>query len=163
MEERFTLDHAKNVIFRYLSYRARSEEEVKRHLSRKGFSEAVVETALEWAREYRLLDDSEFAARWVENRRLLKPMGKRRIAYELREKGIPEAIVDSNLAGFSAEEEYRLACSLVEGRLNRATRPVAPEKLISWLLRRGFPLQLCYQVVRELANNPHWAGKLLNS
>lgn len=163
MKESFTLDHAKNVIFHYLSYRARSEEEVKRHLSKKGFPEAIVEAALKWAQEYRLIDDFEFAARWVENCRQFKPMGKRRIAHELREKGIPGDIVDRNLADFSAEEEYRLARSMVEAKLNRATRPVVPEKLIGWLLRRGFPSQVCCRVVREMENNPQWVGKMLNS
>lgn len=163
MEDRFTFEQAKDVIFRYLSFRARSEEELKRHLSRKGFPEATVEAALEWARDYRLIDDNEFAARWVESRKLSKPMGKRRLAHELREKGISEDIVANNLADFSTEEEHGLALSLAEARLNRATRPIAPEKLMGWLLRRGFPSQLCYKVVLVLKNNPQWSDKILNS
>ena len=163
MEEEYTFEQAKNIIFRFLSFRARSVEEVKRHLTKKGYSEAVVEAVIEWAREYRLLDDAKFAARWVENRKLLKPMGKRRLIHELKEKGIPEAIVASQLSDFSSEEEYQLARNFAETKLDRTTRTVTPEKVMGWLLRRGFSSELCYKIVRELKNNPQWSSKMLNS
>lgn len=154
---------AKYKTIRYLGYRARSEEEVKNYLSKLGYPLPVISKVLNWAREYRFLDDSEFAYRWVETRRRLKPMGKLRLRQELLAKGITEDIIADSLLGLSSEEEYLSAFQMAESRVMRSSRPVSPERVLGWLGRRGYPADVCYRVVRELADRHRDDGKLLNS
>src|SRR5512144_204464 len=51
----------------FLSYRARSEAEIRKNLRKHEFAEAVIEETLERLRQARLADDDEFARAWVEN------------------------------------------------------------------------------------------------
>src|SRR5574340_1504638 len=52
----------------FLSYRARSEAEIRQNLKKHEIPEAVIEATLERLREEKLANDPEFARTWVENR-----------------------------------------------------------------------------------------------
>ena len=56
-----------------LSYRPRSEQEVRRRLGRKGFSEPAIEQAVQRLLRARLLDDEAFARYWISNREQFRP------------------------------------------------------------------------------------------
>lgn len=159
----FTLENAKNKALNYLSFQARTEDELRRYLTVKGFPKELVEQVLVWTREYRMIDDRDFTSCWIENRRQLKPMGKRRMAFELKNKGVAEDIVQSQLDQVTEEEEVQVALALARSRLQRATRPITRERLMSWLMRKGFTLDTCYKVVNTLKNEPDWDRKVLNS
>src|SRR5207237_559886 len=73
---RRTLDSA----LRLLGYRARSRAEMRQRLLRKGYDEAIVDEALGWLEEHRLLDDVQFSQAWVEARSEARPMGRERLA-----------------------------------------------------------------------------------
>lgn len=163
MEKDFTLESAKSKALNYLSFRDRTADELRRYLTGKGFPKDMVEQVLEWTLEYRMIDDRDFTSRWIENRKQLKPMGKRRIAFELKNKGIAEEIVQDQLEQLTEEDEVQAALSLARSRLSRATRPITRERLMAWLMRRGFSLDNCYKVVNILKTEPDWDRKMLNS
>ncbi|HEY5268466.1 MAG TPA: RecX family transcriptional regulator, partial [Candidatus Saccharimonadales bacterium] len=59
--------------FHYLSYRLRSSWEMETYLKRKGYSEELIKDTINYLVEKKLVDDQDFANRWIENRLLLKP------------------------------------------------------------------------------------------
>ncbi len=63
-----TYEKAKNQVFRFLSYRERSEKEVKDYLQRKGYTIDVIEKVIKRMKELNYLDDRRFAKLWVKNR-----------------------------------------------------------------------------------------------
>ncbi|MDZ4340294.1 MAG: RecX family transcriptional regulator, partial [candidate division NC10 bacterium] len=79
---------ALHVAFRLLTIRARSQQELARHLHRRGFAPAVVAGVLEDLRSRRLLDDRAFAAERARTAVLVRRVGARRLRAELRASGV---------------------------------------------------------------------------
>jgi regulatory protein len=130
----------------FLSYRPRSEKEVRDRLRRGGYEPDAIEHAIGRLHEWRYLDDADFARRWVENRTAHRPRGKRLLQQELRHKGIDgeiarDAIDDADL------DETGAAEALARRRLPSyaGDEPAAiRRRLGAYLARRGYG----YDVIR---------------
>jgi regulatory protein len=130
----------------FLSYRPRSEKEVRDRLRRGGFEQDAIEHAIARLHEWRYLDDADFARRWVENRSTHRPRGRRLLQQELRHKGIDgeiarDAIDDADLDEIGAAEALaRRRLPAYAGDEPAAIR----RRLGAYLARRGYG----YDVIR---------------
>jgi regulatory protein len=134
---------------RLLSYRPRSESEVRRHLTSKKVAPALIEQVVERLKTARLLDDAAFAQFWVENRETFNPRGRRMLRRELQQKGVDAATIDTALDVDETESAYQAA--------QRKTRALAGLdynafrcQLGDYLLRRGFDYVTVHATVRRL-------------
>lgn len=148
------LDEAKNYALRLLSHRARSIREMRERLTRKGYSEKVVDKVLSSLKKSDYLDDASFAKIWVENRVLLRGCGRRRIRAELISKGIEKDLIERELdESYPEEREKEIALTLAKKGLP-SYRDLAittkRRRLIQFLLRRGFSSETAQEVCREL-------------
>ncbi len=136
-----------------LKYRQRSEHEICERLKRKKFEEAVISETVRWLKEKKFIDDSFFARAWV-NSRLNKPYGPRRIALELRKKGVASEIIKAELEeaknSFSEEDVVRELASERYGRLKGVEPYKAKARIQAYLLRRGFSPDVVIEVVNQL-------------
>jgi regulatory protein len=95
-----------NAAFRFVSFRPRSEREIREFLDNKlkraktsgAFS---VNKAIERLREYGHVDDRKFALWWIEQRLSFRPKGLRALKAELYNKGVSRDIVEEVLVGTS--------------------------------------------------------------
>lgn len=139
----------------FLSYRARSEAEIRQNLRKHEIPEDVIEQTLERLRENRLADDDKFARAWVENRNTFRPRSRRALSVELRQKGLSDEAAQSALAGL---DEEALA---YEAGLKKARRLQVLEwnefrrKLSEFLARRGFPYSVIAPIVARIWNETH--------
>ena len=139
----------------YLSYRARSESEIRQNLRKHEIPETVIEETLEKLRGDGLANDNQFARAWVENRNTFRPRSRRALAMELRQKGIKDETVTSALAGV---DEDALAYEAAHKRINRLKGLEWNEfrkKLSEFLARRGFPYSVIAPVVSKAWNETH--------
>ena len=150
---------AKEQALRFLAYRARSEAEVRRRLSRK-YSRGVVEEVLEALGNQNLLDDLEFAMQWRASRERFKPRAGRLIRQELLSFGVPAEVIEDSLAGFDDEANAARAAGSFARRLARGDADWSEfrEKLTAHLRRRGFASWLVAETVgrawEELRSDP---------
>ncbi|MEP6896210.1 MAG: RecX family transcriptional regulator, partial [Chloroflexota bacterium] len=100
----------------FLSYRARSESEIRKNLSKHEVPETVINETLERLRRDGLANDNEFAQAWVENRSTFRPRSRRMLAMELRQKGLDD---ESTQAALKNVDDEPLA---YEAALKRAAR-----------------------------------------
>lgn len=122
----------------FLSYRPRSQAEVARRLSQKGFAEPSIEAVLDRLSRSGLLDDEAFARYWISNREQFKPRGQFALRYELRQKGIASDIIDTLLDQVDDRQNaYQAALQRLD-RWRRLEPEQARRKLDSYLRRRGF-------------------------
>lgn len=132
-----------NVALRYLSYRPRSEKELKDYLKRKKVEPLVLDKILLKLYENKFLDDTEFVKWWVEQRTKIRPRGIRIIKAELRQKGISDEMIESGIMNqeSGAKNDLGLARKLIEKRLLRyknLSKQELYQKLGAFLGRRGF-------------------------
>lgn len=137
---------------RLLSYRARTVSEIKKRLTGNDFPEEIVEEVVEQLTRAGLLDDEKFSKDWVTARSAAKPMGKNRLAWELRSKGVDKSLIKNTLEEIDEEAEYEMASSLVAKKLEKAEfkDAAAKNRLISFLKRRGFGWEVISKVLDEL-------------
>jgi regulatory protein len=136
----------------YLSYRARSEKEIRQNLRKNEIPDAIIEETLERLKNARLADDNQFAQMWVENRNTFRPRSKRALEIELRQKGLTNEAIQASL---SEVDEEALA---YESASKRATRLKGQEwsefrkKLSEFLARRGFSYSTIAPIVSRIWN-----------
>ena len=139
----------------FLSYRARSESEIRRNLRKHEIPELVIDGTLERLRQDGLANDTEFASAWVENRNAFRPRSRRMMTLELRQKGLDEEAIRSAVENVDDE------ASAYEAAQKRAARFKGMEwndfrkKLSEFLARRGFSYSVIAPVVTRIWNEAH--------
>lgn len=130
------LDKAYNQALGLIARRLRSEWEVRSYLQRKEYDPEFIDGIIERLYRSKFLDDTEFAQRWVENRRLLKNTSKRKLTMELRQKRVADDVIKQTLEADETDERSVLR-ELVE-RKRKQTRYQDEQKLMAYLMRQGF-------------------------
>ncbi|MGP8079577.1 MAG: regulatory protein RecX [Dehalococcoidales bacterium] len=139
-----------NTAYRFLSYRPRSEAEMKDRLHRRGFEDSEIEIIINKLKEQNLLDDTAFARFWKENRDTFRPRSQRLTMLELKKKGVADEIIkavtdDSNDIDFA----YQAALSKAR-HLPDQDYEVFRRRLGDYLKRRGFGYTVINQTVKRL-------------
>jgi regulatory protein len=131
--------------------RARSTQEVRDRLARRGYPPGEVESAVRRLTASGYLDDAGYARTWVRSR--AHRLGPARLARELRAKGIQEAEVEAVLGELAAERDVRQAVSQAAARKLHALRGLAPavvrRRLAAHLLRQGFTTEVVLDLLRR--------------
>lgn len=138
----------------FLSYRPRSEREVRDRLRKKDVPEPIVDSVVERLMRLRLVDDQDFAHYWVEQRQTHRPRGARLLRLELQRKGIAaettsEVLEQSDQQEVPAEAAYRAAQRKAHS-LRLLDEREFQQKLGQFLLRRGFDYESARTACRRL-------------
>ena len=136
---------------RLVSYRARSEVELRQRLGRKGFSRQSIEAAIVRMREWSYINDEEFARQWVESRESHRPRSSRLIKRELTVKGI-EAETAERIVEAAGIDDHAVALDLAQKwlpRLEKEDRQTQRRRLTGYLQRRGFGWDVVRRVLDE--------------
>ncbi|MGB4759346.1 MAG: RecX family transcriptional regulator [Candidatus Saccharimonadales bacterium] len=134
LKKRSSDDKIYNAALRYIAMRQRSEWEIASYLERKGAEPALQTQILNKLSNYGYVDDEKFAAAWVENRRLLRPISKRKLQQELKLKRVNNEVIEKVLQGDETDELAVLKALIIK------KRPRYPDrlKLMQYLAGQGF-------------------------
>jgi len=143
-----SLQDCLDAAYYYLSYRPRSEGEIRQWLHKRGFVKEVTEKTLAKLREQNLTDDLAFAQFWKENRLSFRPKSQRVIKRELTDKKIDPEIIDQVTGDIDDEQTaYKLAFARLPS-LAHLDYPAFYRRLSSYLAYRGFS----YEVIKRTAS-----------
>jgi regulatory protein len=149
LRKRDDIERAYERALNYLSYRPRSEFEVRRNLRDKDVEEQIVDLVIGRLVRAGLVDDREFARYWVDNRARFNPRGLRGLRHELRQKGISRNVIDDVLETFDVEEAARKTAEAGARRLSREDPSAFRRKLQAYMARRGFSYAVVKPLVEE--------------
>lgn len=145
MTDRSSLQDCLDAAYYYLSYRPRSEGEIRQWLRKRGFTDEVTEAAIAKLREQNLTDDLAFAQFWKDNRLSFRPKSRRSIEKELRVKKVASEIIEQVTNDIDDDQiAYRLGSSRLPS-LAHLDYPNFRRRLSSYLAYRGFG----YEVIRD--------------
>lgn len=149
LQEQDAQEVAYQAALRYISFRPRSTQEVRKKLEGKGFSESTLEATLRRLEQSSLLNDKQFSQSWVENREAFRPRSHRALEYELKQKGVAVEVIEQALDQVADDETlaYQAANRLAH-RLSDLDRNKFLQKVGSFLSRRGF----AYPVIRPVVD-----------
>jgi regulatory protein len=134
-----------------LRYRQRSESEMARRLVAKGNPHDVIEEVIAGLKRVGLLDDTLFSRQWVRNRLAQKPMGRRGLTWELRQKGVPDDLIAEALHDVGNDDEFEAALELARRKLKTDSDLMTEKRrLASLLRRRGFEWETISNVLEQI-------------
>ena len=144
-----SLDAARRVALRLLAPAPLTCAQLHRKLRDRGVHTDVAAQLVDDLQGESLLDDTDYARRWLDRRRA-QGYGARRIVAELRERGITAAVAEAALAEEAAEVEWATAVAAATRHTPRlAGVPVerARAKLARHLHNRGFAADTIHRVL----------------
>jgi len=139
----------------FLSYRVRSEKEIRQNLLKHEFPEEVIGQTLERLRKSGLVNDNQFARAWVENRNTFRPRSRRALTMELRQKGLDDEAVQAAVSNVDENALAYESANKRAGRLKGLEWNEFRRKLSEYLARRGFPYSVIAPVVTQIWNEAH--------
>lgn len=121
----------------YLQFSGKTESELRKRLAEQEFSPASVDSAIEFVKNYRYLDDEAYARRFVERNGNKK--SRKQMLYELSQKGVSRDILDMVFEDMEVDEEAQILVLLEKRKYpgEDATRE-EKQKISAFLARKGF-------------------------
>jgi len=150
---------AKEIAYRFISYKPRTLKEVSDKLKAKGFQSDLVSKVVEELKNYGFINDLEYARNFVLNKSRSKTLGELALRRELLSKGISSEIVDEVLSEReNLIDEFEIALDLAQGKLKQIKslkkrkkgRDEYKRRIYEFLLRRGFKFETINRVMREI-------------
>lgn len=139
-----------NRAVKLLAAKPRSIAELRERLLEKLWTdETIVDAVLEKLKEYKYLDDGQYARDLAVSKLRQKPQGKRRLQQSMSQKKLDRETVETAIAeAFEKLPESDLIDLAIQKRLRLKGRPETREdtkKFYDHLLRQGFS----YDLIRE--------------
>jgi regulatory protein len=141
-------DDPYELALRALSYKERTESELRAWLAERTVAEVEIEEVLVRLMEAGAIDDASFARRFAEDKRALAGWGPDRITAALTSRGVARAHIEAALAGEDTDAQLERAVGLLGDRGMACTDERERDRALGLLVRRGYPLELAYEAVR---------------
>jgi len=138
--------NAKQTAYNYVSYKPRTENEVRVKLQEKGYNSDVVETTIQFLVKFNYIDDYKIAKIISNSLVTRKNAGPLKIKMELKKKGINNYIIEDILRELDDEKDYYATALLAANKKMKmlAGKPTdkAKSSLYSYLQRQGFDFDI---------------------
>lgn len=160
-----------NSALRFLSYRPRSEKEIREKLQKKKALPEIIESVVKKLREQKFLNDEEFTRWWIESRLRFKLRSINIIKRELLQKGVNRELIDTQISNFSPRSEagkfqisneLENAQKLIEKKIKQYehfSKREIYQKLGSFLARRGFDFETIKKAIDEVLDRRYNEGE----
>jgi regulatory protein len=137
-----TVNRAKQQAYLLLSYRSQTSSELRDRLQRRGYTATIIDEVLSQLESDGYIDDRKVALGWARYRLQAKPLGRRRLAWELQRRGVsPESLEEVLREVYAEFDEAALAEKAARKRLGARVSPYPArerQRLARHLMQLGF-------------------------
>jgi regulatory protein len=143
---------------RLLSFRLRSEKELKLRLKQKGYEAQLIADTLIRLKQEQYVDDRLFAELLTKQRIQSQKKGRNWVKQELQQKGLTSEQISNAMEHVDEQTEYRNAYELIYKKYAAELKAAVDvqktkRKAISLLQRRGYGSTVISNVMRELSKS----------
>ena len=152
----YTVEEAKKRLERYCSYQDRCHKEVEQKLYEMRMIPEACELILLHLMDSDFLNEERFARSFARGKFNIKNWGKKRIILELKQRNISKYNINTALKEIDEDAYHNKLKFLALKKYELLSEPNTfkkRQKLIDFLLRKGFENYLVYDVVREITQN----------
>ncbi|APY11139.1 recombinase RecX [Seonamhaeicola sp. S2-3] len=149
----YTVQEATKKLEHYCAYQERCHKEVRQKLESMHMIPEAIDVIIVHLLEHNFLNEARFAKTFVSGKFKIKAWGRRRLAYELKQKDISKVNINQALAEISDTEYIEVFNDLAEKKARSIKEPnkfKKRKKIIDYLLYRGWESDLVYQKAKEL-------------
>jgi regulatory protein len=145
-------ERAFNYCIWHLGQSNKTRKQLHDKMRERNCPDDIIESTLDKLEEMNYLSDVQYAKNFVASRQTYKHVGERKISQDLRQKGIPQDIIENAFEENTEDDERLRAKELLSKRL-RSTRNVERQKrinrLVGYLSRNGYNGSIAFSVVKE--------------
>lgn len=132
-------EDAKNYAAKLISSKSYTEKAIREKLISHIGDEEITEKTIEFLKEYKLIDDIDYAKRYTHDLVYLKKFGIRQVKWKLKEKGIPDEIINKTIEELDFDDTISENLnSLIIKKLNGNTDIKNIAKVKRYLASRGY-------------------------
>ena len=126
----------KTKILKYIIYKKRSENEVRRKYE-KEIDENMLEDIIEYLKEAKYIDDSEYIRKTINNFIALKNLSIKELKYKLLAKGLNKNDVEDYIYNNKEElEEYEVKS--ISNIIYKKSASIEQDEIKQYLLKKGY-------------------------
>ncbi len=129
-------DKEKTRILKYILYKKRTEQEIRRKYS-KEIEENLLEDIIEYLKEAKYINDNEYIERTINNFMILKNLSIKEIQYKLQSKGLTKNQIEDYISENREElEEYEIKSA--GNIIYKKSASMETEEIKQYLLKKGY-------------------------
>ena len=129
-------DAQKTKVFKYITYKKRTEQEV-RNKFRGQIDDQMLEEIIDYLKEAKYLDDYEFIEKQVREYMNLKTMSITEMKYKLATKGLDRKLIEKYIDNnYEQLKEYEERC--IEKIKNKKAGTMEEQEIQQYLYRKGY-------------------------
>lgn len=145
----------KKYLFDMIGRRSWTVAAARQYLTDKGYSAENVEKALQIAKDENCISDEDYAENYIRDRS--RTTGEYRLRKELKQRGVSDTIISEAIdKQYSPSDDYDNALALarkrMEGREKAVRTPKARERVLRYLIWRGYDYEVALKVVEKISN-----------
>ena len=132
-------DAQKTKVFKYITYKKRTEQEV-RNKFRGQIDEDMLEEIIDYLKEAKYLDDYEFIEKQVREYMNLKTMSITEMKYKLATKGLDRKLIEKYIdINYEELEQYEHRC--IEKIKLKKAGTMDEQEIMQYLYRKGYKIE----------------------
>lgn len=134
-------------------YQERSHKEMREKLLSWGATYDEIDYTLTWLIENNFLNEGRFAEQYAGGKFRVNKWGKRKIAFELKKRGLSENNIKIALQEISEEDYNQTIQDLIERKKSelkyKDSGLALKQKIVRWLISRGYEPDLIYDFLNS--------------
>ena len=128
-------DAQKTKVFKYITYKKRTEQEVRNKFKGQ-IEEEMLEEIIDYLKEANYLNDYDFIERQVNEYMNLKTLSIKEIKYKLMTKGLDRKLIEEYIdKNYDSLNEYEKKC--IE-KIKQKKKELTEEEIKQYLYRKGY-------------------------
>lgn len=132
-------DEKKTQVMKYIVYKKRTEQEVRNKFSRI-IDESMLEDIIEYIKEAKYLDDSEYIEKMINNFKILKNLSIKEVKYKLLAKGLNKNQVEDYIYEHKEElNEYEI--NSAKNLIIKKQTDMENDQIKQYLLKKGYNIE----------------------
>ncbi len=140
-------DKQKTQILKYILYKKRTEQEIRRKFSNT-MDENILEDIIEYLKEAKYINDKEFIEKTINNFITLKNLSIKEIQYKLIAKGLSKNDIEYYISE-NKEELEQYETKSAENIFNKKSISMEQEEIKQYLLKKGYKLENINKAIEE--------------
>ncbi len=140
-------DKEKTKVLKYILYKKRTEQEIRRKFSNT-IDENMLDDIIEYLKEAKYIDDNEFINKTVNNFMLLKSLSIKEIQYKLMAKGLNKTDIENYIYENKEElQEYEIKSA--RNILYKKATTMEQSEIKQYLLKKGYQSENINRAMEE--------------
>lgn len=147
-------DRCKTKVLKYILYKKRTENEVRTKFN-SSIEEDLLEDVIEYLKENKYIDDSDYIKRTINNFKILKSLSIVELRYKLLSKGIDKNLIEDYIYENKDEiTEYEINSAIKI--IDKKSKELEKKEIISYLMKKGYKKDNILVAYEELEKGEWW-------